>query len=279
MATLFGVAVALMLGGADFLGGFTSRRSPPGAVVLGTQVCGLLLALVAAAATGAPAPARDLVLGAAAGSVGLVGLGCLYRGLAVGRMSVVAPISAVGSGAIPMLWGLGRGERPAPVSLAGALVAIAAVVVVARPAAEDRGMPASRREELVLAVVAAIGFGVAISLFSDTSAHAGFWPVLTARMATVPLAGAAQLVRGRPLRTQPGDLPLVAGAGALEVGGNLSMLLAFREGLTALVAPIAALYPAATVLLARVVVRERVGARRGAGLALALVGLVMIALR
>lgn len=116
MAVILGLAVALSYGAADFLGGLATKRTPVWAVVVLSQHSSLPLLAVLVLLAGGQPTGRALALGSAAGALGAVGLACLYRGLALGRMSVVAPVTAVGAAVVPLLWGLGRGERPPPLS-------------------------------------------------------------------------------------------------------------------------------------------------------------------
>ena len=134
MAILFGALVAVSYGSADFLGGFASRRTPTVTVVAISQLCGLGVAALFVAVLAADPPRGSYVLlAAAAGVVGLLALGLLYWGLAIARMSVVAPISAIGAGVIPVRWGIARGERPLDVALIGIAVVLVAAPLAACP--------------------------------------------------------------------------------------------------------------------------------------------------
>jgi drug/metabolite transporter (DMT)-like permease len=279
MGVLLGLGVAVAYGGADFLGGFTSRRSATGSVVFFGQLVGLLVALGFALGFGGEPDSRDLLLGVGAGLAGVVGVSALYRGLATGRMGVVAPITAVVNAIIPITWGIGNGERPSAVALTGVSLALLAVIVIAREpdVAGDAPPPASRPVQVAFGVVAGIGFGIALICFSETGSDSGLWPGLTARCTTVPLVALVLLVGRRVLLPHRADRGLVAAGGALDTSANAFQLLAVREGLLSLVAPVASLYPAGTVLLARLVLHERIGRARLLGLAIALMGLVLIA--
>jgi drug/metabolite transporter (DMT)-like permease len=280
MAIFLGLIVAVLFGTADFLGGFTSRRSSTGSVVFTSQSASLVVSVVAVVIVADPvAPTRDLVIGLGVGLAAIIGISALYRGLAGGRMSVVASVSAVGGAVIPAFWALANGEEPGVIALVGAVVAVGAVVLVARPASVDRTeRPTLRfRVELAYSVTAAVGFGIATTLFSEVSDRGGAWSVLTARFVTVPIAFivVALVLRG-PLFPHRGDLPFVAGAGVFEALANLVLVFAFRDHLTSIVAPVVAVYPAVTVLLARIALGEHLGRVRTIGLALTLLGLVLI---
>lgn len=288
MVILLGLAVAVALGAADFLGGFSARRSTTGSVVVTSQLISLTVAAVAVAASGDPlAPSSDLLLGGCAGGAMLMGVAALYRGLAIGRMSVVASVSAVGSSIIPVAWGLTHGERPGGVALVGAAVAVGAVVLVARPAAVDAERaptepgaiaPRSFRAEVGHGLVAAVGFGVATTLYSNVSNDAGTWPALMAVLVAVPISLlAVGLVMRGPLLPHREDRWFVIGTGALQGVGNVLILVALEHGLTSVVAPVIATYPAVTVLLARFVAGERLGRLRLLGLGLTLAGITALA--
>jgi drug/metabolite transporter (DMT)-like permease len=280
MEVTLGVLVALGWGSADFLGGFTSQRVHTVTVLLVSQSFGLAAAIVLVLALRDAVPDPHVfALSAVAGVVGVAALSLLFRGLAVGRMSVVAPLSAVGSGVLPLGWGLLRGERPSPLALVGVALALVAVVIIGRGAEHDPVPSIRPLPELALGIGSGIGFGVVLILFSESATDSGMWPLLIARCMAVPLLAALAFVLGRSPRVPAADLLPIAGAGLFDVGANAMVLLAVRRGLLSLVAPVAALYPATTVLLARVVLHERMGRQRAGGLALGLVGLALIAAR
>jgi drug/metabolite transporter (DMT)-like permease len=226
---------------------------------------------------------RDLALGAAAGAFGGVGLVCLYRGLAIGRMSVVAPITAVGAAVLPVVWGLvARGERPSTASLAGVVIAVVAVGFISRSADEavdgTEEPVAGAARTLLLATVAGIGFGAVFVLLAETSRDAGFWPLVGARVSSIAFLTVGAVATGQTLRPGRGGAGwLIVGAGLLDMTANALYLLAARRGLLALVAVLSSLYPAGTVVLARVVLRERLVPIQLAGLGMAVAGIVLIA--
>lgn len=273
MVVLFGLAAAIVYGAADFTGGYAARRTPALAVVVLSQSAALvaLAAVLPLLDTPLP-PARDLGLGALAGIAGGAGIGFLYRGLAAGRMGVVAPTTAVGAACLPVVAGMVLGERPGPIALLGVAVALVAVVAVSAAPGED----ASGRRGLADAVIAGIGFGVFFIVLSRVAEDAGLWPLLTART-SIPVVGAAALLTRTPLRTPPAMLPVIALAGILDMAANVLFLLATQTGLLSLAAVLTSLYPASTVLLARVVLGERLGRLQAIGVALALTGAALIA--
>lgn len=279
MAVVLGLAVAAAYGAADFFGGMSSKRSPLASVVVVSQLCGLPVLGILVLVTGGDPAVRSLVLGGVAGAVGGTGLACLYRGLARGRMSVIAPITAVGAAIVPVLYGFVRGDRPTSLATAGVVMALAAVVLISRvPSEEADGGRGTPRSALALAVYAGAAFGTVFVLLSETGEQSGFWPLVAGRSTSIALLATGAALSGRSLR--PSGLPalrLIAATGALDLSANALYLLASRRGLLAVVAVLSSLYPAATVLLARVVLSERLFRPQLAGLALAGAGVVLIA--
>jgi drug/metabolite transporter (DMT)-like permease len=276
VAVILGTLVAVTYGVGDFLGGLASKRNAPAVVVALSQACGLALMVLLVAVDGSPLVWRDALIGAAAGSVGLVGVILLYRGLANGTMSVVAPVTAVSAAVVPLVWGLVTGDRPSVVALVGVAAALVAVALVSTAdAIEDR---TATRSDILLALLAGAAFGMVFVLLAETDESSGMWPVLGARVASVSLVtiGVLAILR-QPLRPAPGTGRTIAGAGVLDAGANALYLLASREGLLSLVSVLSSLYPAATIVLARVVLHERMNRTQLLGVALALAGVVLIA--
>lgn len=277
MAVLLGLLVAISYGAADFLGGVASKRAPAAVIVLQSQILGLgLLAVLAVTVPDQHVVGADLVRGAGAGTGGLLGLVLLYRGLAAGAMSIVAPITAVGAAVLPVAWGLANGEHPGALALTGVAIALVAVGLVAAPTARGPSI-ANRRREVTLALVAGAGFGFVFILFGDTVKASGLWPLLSARAVSTALLLAGLRVVRTSGRVRPGTARIVAGTGVLDVAANAMYLIGARIGLVSLVAVLSSLYPASTVLLARIVLDERVTSRQAVGLGLAVVGVVLIA--
>ena len=274
MAVVLGLAVALSYGTADFFGGLASKRSPTAGVVLFSQLLGLAAILAISVLTADVAPGRDLALGAAAGLLGCCGLVALYRGLASGRMSVVAPITAAGAAIVPVVWGLATGERPSPPAWVGVVLAIVAIVLVSRPA-EDDGEQATAG--VPIAIAAGAAFGIVFVLLGETSDDAGLWPLVAGRAASTTAMLIVAAVTQMALRPHPADARTIAGAGVFDVTANALYLVASRRGLLSLVAVLSSLYPAATVVLARVVLGERIGPMQRIGLVAAAAGVVLIA--
>ena len=282
MAIVLGLAAALTYGAADFVGGLASRKAPLLSAVLLSQLAGTALLLAALPFFLDPGPTTPaLAWGAASGAAGATGVLFLYRGLAAGNMSVVAPITAVEAAGVPVLWGLATGERPAPVAIAGVVVALLAVVLVsgyepagAEPAARTAVL---RRPGVSDALLAGAAFGLFFVLLARTGDDAGLWPLVGARAMSLSLLAALALTRRQRLTATPGARSAIVGAGVLDVAANLLYLLSTREGLLSIVAVLTSLYPASTVVLARVFLGERLGRLQVAGLAAAVAGVVMMA--
>lgn len=275
MIVLLGVLVAASFGAGDFLGGYASRRSPTVSVLALAQVCAVGGAVGCALLFGGSPDRRDLVFGAVAGALNVGGLGCLYQGLARGRMGIVAPVTAVVASVQPVAWGLLTDERPAPVALVGVVCAVTAGVLIAH---ERDAAGAACSSGLVYALLAGIGFGASFILFAETDDGSGFWPLLTARAAALAIVVAVAVLVRRTIRVVAGnDRWLALGAGALDVAATALLLVAVRREQTSLVAPIAALAPAFTVGLSWWLLREPIARLQGVGLLVALVGLALIA--
>jgi drug/metabolite transporter (DMT)-like permease len=279
VAVLLGVLVALSYGAGDFLGGLATRAQAVTTVVAASQAAALVLLVVGVPLEGSPVGWDDLGLGALAGGVGVVGILLLYQGLATGAMGVVAPVTAVGAAVVPLVVGLATGERPDPLALLGALVALGAVALVAggHEAVPGTTAEARGRSPLLLAVGAGTAFGLVFVLLGATDEASGFWPLLGGRTVSATLVGLWLVRSGKPFLPRPGTRLVVVGAGLLDVTANGLYLLAVREGMLSVVAVLSSLYPAATVVLARVVLGERLRPAQLAGLGLGLAGVTMIA--
>jgi uncharacterized membrane protein len=278
VAVLLGVLVALSYGAGDFLGGLGTRAQAVTTVVAASQASALVLLAVGVPLEGSSLGWDDVGLGALAGGIGVVGILLLYQGLATGAMGVVAPVTAVGAAVVPLVVGLATGERPGVLALVGALVALGAVALVAGGEADSpEHAKAGRGSPVVLAVGAGLAFGLVFVLLSATDEESGFWPLLGGRTVSVTLVGLWLLRSRTPLLPRPGTRLVVLGAGLLDVTANGLYLLAVREGLLSVVAVLSSLYPAATVVLARVVLGERLRPAQLAGLGLGLAGVTLIA--
>ncbi|MDH4170547.1 MAG: DMT family transporter [Acidimicrobiia bacterium] len=275
MAVALALLVAVFYGTGDFAGGLASRRASLLIVVLGSYVVGLVGVLVAAPVLAErPPTAADFGWGAVGGLFGLAGIVLLYRGLARGPMSVVAPLSAVSSAMVPLIWGLVDGERLSGLAGVGVALGLLSIVLVSAERRRPDQVPVIRRT-VIEALLAGVGFGtffVFLDLADDGSAP---WPVVGARTLTVSLALLAA-IRLRPSRPAAGVWWAIAAAGVFDVAANVTFLLATAEGDLAVVSVLSSMYPAATVLLAWTILRERISGVQVAGLALAAVAISLV---
>src|SRR3954453_13399052 len=277
MSLFLGLVLAASFGSGDFLGGIASKRARTIAVLVTVQVCALGGALAIALIVGGDPHRGDFALGALGGVLNVTALGCLYQGLAVGRAGLVAPVAAVVASVIPVVWGLASGEDPATAALLGVVLAVVAAGLISAEGGEHPTSGVSDRSALVLALLAGVGFGFSFVCYGNTRDASEFWPVLSGRVGAV----IAVIVVAAVLRISP-RLDRVArtqaiGAGALDVTATALLLVAVRNGLFATVAPVAALGPAFTVGHAWWYLHERPSRVQIAGLAIALSGLVLIA--
>lgn len=250
-----------------------TRRVPALAVVLWSQLAGLALGLVAAPLLGGSGLSGDVLLwGSVAGFVGAFGLIALYQGLATGSMAVVAPVSAVLAAAIPVVVGLGLGERPDLSAWAGMGVAIPAIWLVSR---QDTG---GWGRGLGLGLLAGLGFGLFFVFLSLTPPDAGLWPLIPARLGSLVLVTGLLIFRRTSPRLVRASVWPVVIAGLLDMLANMFFLAAVQRGLLSLLAVVSSLYPVVTVLLARMFLAETIGMRRWAGIGLAVGALGLISL-
>jgi len=288
MGVLFGLLAAATYGVADFAGGQVSRRADVFSVVLVSQLLGAIpLALVVPFFVEGPPTEAALAWGAAAGVGGGTGVVLLYRGLAVGRMSVVAPITGVVAAGLPVIFGLALGDRPGPVSMVGIAVALVAVVLVSssQPAdneedvALDEPVDASwKRAGVPYALGAGTGFGLFFVFLDRAGDNSGVWPLIATRCSSLVLITVIALALRRPIKPPRGTLMMMAVAGVLDVAANVFYLISTRFGLLSLVAVLTSMYPAVTVLMARIFLNERMIRTQLVGLALAGAAIVMIVL-
>ena len=282
LAPALALASAALYGAADFLGGMGARRTNTIAVVAVSQLVGLMLLAVMLVWLPDAAPTTsDLLWGGAAGLAGGIGVALLYRALAVGRMAVVAPTTAVCAVAIPVTAAMLLGERPSAGRLAGMGLAIVAIVLVSqqRPVAGETGdHPLKRRMPpgLGLALMSGVAIGFFFLALARTAATAGLWPLLTARVMSVGLFAVSAVVSGRSLRMTAPVASIVIAAGVVDMLANALYLIATRYGSLSVVVTLSSLYPASTVILARVILGERLSALQSVGIVCALIAVVLI---
>jgi drug/metabolite transporter (DMT)-like permease len=304
MVTVLALAAALLYGSADFLGGAATRRAHVLSVLLVSASAGVAVTGAAALLAGGPPQVAGVGWGICAGAAGGVGFMFFYAGLAAGPMSVVAPLSALVATVLPVAVALAEGERPGPRVYAGALICVIAIVAVSsgggqvgpepestavgiaaggqRYPAARRGIPGpGRRAARGIGYGAAAGaaFGMFFLFIRNGGESGALWPVAVARVAGTLIVGiAAAGTRRRPVHWQPDAGPFLTalGAGVLDAAANVCYVLATRAGLFGLAIVLTSLYPGVTVLLARVVLGERMRWAQRAGLALAAAGVLLV---
>jgi drug/metabolite transporter (DMT)-like permease len=270
-----GLASSVAWGVSDFLGGLQSRRISVLTVLLVSQPVGLVLALVVAVAVGGdPLGTGDAAIAIAAGAAVVIALGAFYRAMALGSVSVVATIGALGV-LVPIVAGLVQGEEPATIQAIGVAAAVVGVVLVARePDAEWR---AAGRTAVGLAALAALGFGTFFLALDETSGPEPTWTIVAVRCGGVGILLVAAAFLRPSMRIDSALLPALLTIGCLDVLANSLFAVATNHGLLSLVAVAGSLYSAVTVLLARFVLGERLAPIQRSGVIAALVGVALIA--
>jgi uncharacterized membrane protein len=312
LAVVTALAAAFCWGTGDFLGGLSTRRATLWAVVAGSQAVGLAGAALVVAASGRPWPGLDSLWPVFAGGVaGAVAIASFYKALAIGTMSIVAPISAT-SAIVPLAVGLSRGERPTTLQAVGVVLAVLGVLLAAserggagdRRASRDRlaageqgstdgqgaaserspgergddgGRHAVDRRSIGLAVVAALGIGIMLVGYDAAAEGDALWAMLGGRVASATCF-TVLLLGLRPSLAAPRRVwPLIAGVGITDTAANGLFAVATTLGLLSLVSVIGSLYPVVTVVYAYVILRERIATHQKLGVAGALLGVVLIA--
>ena len=296
MVVFLGLAAAALYGSGDFLGGMATRRAHVLTVLTLVETAGVIVALAAAVMSSAPASLAGLAWGVSAGLVGGLGLIVFYTGLAAGPMSVVAPVSGLVSTVLPVAVALAEGERPGAGVYAGALLCLVAIVLAS--SAGDTGgdtgggtvsgtghgaglarRPGHLGRAITYGTASGVSFGLFFLLIRNAGQSGEVWPVAAGRIGELAVVLAAVAVlRPGLLRGVGGGIPLAAaGAGVIDAVANICYVAATRTGLFGLAVVLASLYPGVTVLLARVVLGERLRRLQRLGLGLAAIGILLVA--
>jgi drug/metabolite transporter (DMT)-like permease len=272
------LASAVVYGTSDFLGGLASRRTSVFGVVALSQVVGLLALLALLPWLGGPVDGTDLGWGAAAGAAGACGLVVFFRTLARGVMSVIAPVTAVTAAAVPVVVGLFYGDTVGVWAAVGIGLALVAVVLVSAEGGLS-ALRSARPAALAPALLAGSLFGLFFVLLDRTSTDSGLTPLVAARIASVALVVVLALAGRQALRVARPALLLVAVSGIGDMSANALFLLATQaDGQLAVTGVLASLYPVSTVVLAQLVLRERLVGAQVAGLLSAVGAVVLITL-
>jgi drug/metabolite transporter (DMT)-like permease len=275
MGILLGLAAALLYGGSDFSGGLASRRFGPVRVTVIGSAISAVLAWAALIVSGGPGPdVRAIAWGLASGLAGGAGTLVLYRGLARGQMSVVGPVSAVGAAVVPVAAGVALGEHPNVLAVAGVLVSLPAIVLVAASGSVRGKLGAGLFDGLA----AGLAFGILFIGLAQAGRNAGLWPVASEQTAALLPVLAVAVKTRVPLRipVRAAGLPVLAGASG--TAATLTYFYATHFSMLAIAAVLVSLYPGFTVLLARVVLHERFSPAQRAGLGLCALAVAAIAL-
>ena len=296
MVVLLGLAAAVLYGGGDFLGGMATRRAHVLSVLMLVETAAVIVAVAAAVILGGPASLPGLAWGFSAGAIGGLGLIIFYVGLAAGPMSVVAPVSGLVATVLPVAVALAEGERPGAGVYAGALLCLVAIVLASLASeTDDPGAPGGRGRTghtshtglahpprrlgraLAYGTASGVSFGLFFLLIRNAGQSGEVWPVAAGRIGELAVVLAAAAVLRPGLRGLRGGVPLAAvSAGVIDVVANLCYVAATRTGSFGLAVVLASLYPGVTVLLARVVLGERLRWIQRVGLGLAAIGVLLV---
>lgn len=281
-ALLLALVSATAYGTSDFVGGVVSRRTSAWAVSFVVQATSAIAFLLAAPWVASAATPTDMAWGVAAGVGSGVGISFLFRGFAAGRMSVVAPLSAVGSAVLPAVAGFTLGERITPLVMVGLLVALPGIWLVSSgedaPGEPSGAAPRSARDRGVLdGCLAGVGFAVTFVALDQVGSDAGLWPLVAMQVASAASVPVLALLLGARVFPLPRAAWRAWYGGPIGSVGGLAFHRATSEGLLTVASVLTSLYPAVTILLAVVLLRERIGRSQSLGLLLcvACVGLVV----
>ncbi|MCW3038691.1 MAG: family transporter [Solirubrobacterales bacterium] len=281
LAVLLSLTASVAWGLADFCGGLFSRRWPAMSVLLIVEAGGLIAAGTIVLAARDPFPDLEHTLYAVlAGLAGVSALALFYTALSIGTMSIVAPLSATGA-TVPVVVGVAGGDRLTALIVVGLVLAMAGVMLAGREAEADGAASAADRAHtrrvILLSLGAALGFGT-FFVFYDTAADASLgWAILLSRVPAIPVVALIVWRRGLPV-PRGTDLLRLIGVAQLDCVATSLYAVAITRGALSVVAVVGSLYPVATVVLARVVLRERLRRVQAAGVVIALLGVALISL-
>ncbi len=276
LAVAYGLVSGVAWGAGDFTGGMATRRQPVYSVILYVQIIGGAILISTALLLGVEPPtARQLIMGGLAGVCGTGGMAALYLALAFGRIGIVAPLSAVTAAMLPIIFGACTEGLPEMVNLAGFGAALAAVWLLCY----QKGQGRTDIKTLGLPLAAGLGVGLFYVFIGQVSRESAMWPVASARVVSVLLMAGYFACKGglKPVKGG-GQWSLIVLTGVLETGGSVLFALAAGTGRLDISAVLSSLYPATTVLLAGMVLKEKLSARHWAGVAAAMAALVLISL-
>ncbi len=275
------LSTSVLFGVGDFLGGVATRRDSAFAVTGTSHLISIVLMLIAVLVLPAASPtASDLWFGALSGLLGVAGVLSLYAALAVGRMSIVAPISAALSAALPAIFDFATGTSLSPITVAGIALALVAIVIVSIAPDEQLHEPFHEyrpRLALGLAILSGVGFSGGFIALSFTAAESGLTPILAARLVSITVAVVLAIRVGNGFPVDRSALKPTIGAGVADVLANVTMLTAIRIGPLAVASVLGSLFPVVVVALARIFLKERLHAWQKAGVVLAVAAVLLSA--
>lgn len=276
MAVLLALSAALAWGCSDFIGGVASRRIGTLTVLMLVELGGLIVgAILCVLFAPALPPAADVLQLLGAGLLGVAGLGLFYHAMAIGTMSVVAPVA--GSGVVlPVAVGVVGGDRPSAIQWAGLAAVVFGVMLASREQSDVPADAEAQRRALLLALVAAICFGSFFVLLEGPAKESALWAALLIRVAPIPVLIAFWVRAGRKLPAPRITAGLLA-AGTIDLLATTLIALATARGELSIVSVLASMYPVVTVLLAAIVLHERLLKSQYVGVALALAGVIAVA--
>lgn len=274
LAVTYGIGSAVAWGAGDFSGGFASRKGNLFGVLLISQTLGgVLLALFALLLETAP-PASHFYYGACAGACGCMGLMTFYKGLAEGRMGIVAPMSAVLTALVPIGYAVFNEGLPSVYQITGIVCVLVAIWLLS---AADTTLRITRKE-LILSTVAGFGFGLFFIFIDRANDLTVFWPLAGARCVSVTILAMMVAIDGKGAKPLKGQWVFIWLCGILDAAGNALFSMAAQLGRLDISAVLGSLYPAATVILAWFILKERLGLQQWAGVGTAFVALILISM-
>ncbi len=276
LSTIFlGLASAISWGAGDFSGGLASKRTSAYSVVALSQFVSMILLILA----GFILPeetisTQDIIIGALAGVCVATGLVALYTGLAHDKMGVVAPVTAVVAAIVPVIFSIFLEGLPQPLQIIGFGIALISIWLISRADQNSR----FQLGDLKLPIFAGIGFGVFFILIERVSDNAIWWPLVSARITSICLVLVAAILTQKLNAPNAYQLPIIALAGIFDTGGNVFYALATRFGRLDIAAILSSLYPAVTVILAWIILKERLTLYQWLGVVMVLLAVILIAI-
>ncbi|MEK9162745.1 MAG: DMT family transporter [Chloroflexota bacterium] len=271
---LLGLISAACWGAGDFSGGLATKRANVYSVVIASQFIGMILLIGLAVAFSESTPTLlQITWGGAAGVAGAIGLIALYRALSLGRMGVAAPVSGVVTAIVPVIGGMFIEGLPKTIQLIGFIVAMIGVWFVSR--ADDSKI---NWRDLNLPIVAGLGFGFFLIFINRASGSGILLPLVAARAASLGVTVIATLIMRQPLSPKIDHLPLIAIVGVMDAAGNAFYAWAAQLGRLDVAAVLSSLYPASTILLAWIILKERLARMQWVGVAATMLAIVLITL-